>query len=84
MSIVHEEQLHPTGAEIMVTERVKGESIQDWEIVSLSFDHFSKMTPDDLCDLGHWLIEHGKRIKREYKKSGKPKAPVSDFVGVKK
>lgn len=74
MSIVHEEIHHSyLDAEIMVTERTRGESIEDWYIVHFHFDSMEIMTPADLRDLGRWLVEHSERIEREYKKNGKPK-----------
>lgn len=74
MSIVHEETVRRyPDAEIMVSERTRGEAVEDWYIVHLRVDSMERMTPADLCVLGRWLIEHGERIKREYTKAGKPK-----------
>lgn len=74
MSIIHEETVHSAlDAEITVSERTRGESIEDWYIVHLRVDGMDRMTPNDLCNLGRWLVEHGERIKREYTRAGKPK-----------
>ena len=74
MSIIHEEVQHRTaGAEVTVMERVRGESVEDWFILSLRMDSMERITPADLCVLGRWLVEQGERIKREYTKTGKPK-----------
>lgn len=74
MSLIHEETLHHIGeAEVMVSERTRGESIDDWDIVHLRVDSMGRMTPDDLSELGRWLVEQGERIKRQYTKTGKPK-----------
>lgn len=74
MSIIHEETLYHIGeTEVMVSERTRGESIDEWEIVHLRTDSMGRMTPDGLCELGRWLVEQGERIKRQYTKTGKPK-----------
>lgn len=59
----------------MVTERYGSEMRDPWRIVSLSLDRFhTDLTPRELRELGRWLVKEGKRIGREYKSNGAPKA----------
>ncbi len=75
MSLVNEEIKHPTidGAEILVLEKTKGEMKPPNTIISFNIDFCSIETPDELISLGEWLIENGKRIKKEYTSTGKKK-----------
>jgi len=76
MALIHEETVHPDfGVELMVSERYGSEVREPWRIVSMSLEHFHQdMSPKELRELGRWLISEGKRIGREYKSNGSPKA----------
>jgi len=75
MGYILEETQHPTltGTEIWVDEKIKGETRNAWNIVTLHVDTFKIRTPSDMIELGEWLIQNAKRIKREYTPTGKLK-----------
>lgn len=80
MSIVREEIRPPDieGVELYVLERVGNEMRRPWAFVSLEVDLGAPdMTPKELRELGHWLIKQGKRMGREYKSNGAPKAKAT-------
>lgn len=73
MALVHEETKHEyLGAEVMVSQRQRGECIEDWDLCHLEVDSMRRRTPDELVELGEWLITQGKRIKSTYRKNGAP------------
>ena len=75
MGIMREEIEHPDfAARIEVVERQKGESVEPWRFVWFSMDGFDTMTPKELRELGKWLYQQGRRIGREYKSNGAPRA----------
>ena len=57
--------------EIVVDEKSKNETREPYDILtlSISFDSISK--PDELIELGKWLIQQGTRIKKQYTSTGK-------------
>lgn len=74
MAIIHEETPHEyLPATISVSERIGDECRPAWEMISLEYDSFERLTPKDLRQLGKWLVQEGKRIGREYKSNGAPK-----------
>jgi glycerol-3-phosphate cytidylyltransferase-like family protein len=71
MALVHEETKHEyLGAQIMVSQRERREVIEDWAICHLEVESMDRRTPDELVELGEWLIAQGKRIKGAYRKNG--------------
>lgn len=75
MAIVQEEVKHEhLAVELMVSEREKHESRDPWRFVDLNVDNMPKCTPKELQELGRWLIQQGKRLGREFKANGAPKA----------
>lgn len=74
MALIHEETKHKLGAQIMVSEREQGEVRDPWRFVSVEMDGFEKLTPTELRTLGKWMMQQGRRIGREYKSNGQPKA----------
>lgn len=75
MGLIQEEIEHPRipGVELMVDTHDKMESREPWDIVTLSTSFANIDSPDQLIDLGLWLIENGNRIKNEYTPKGRPK-----------
>jgi hypothetical protein len=73
MSYVKEETNHPSIRDISfsVLEKEPEEVCESWEIISLDIDHFAVNTPQQMVELGVWLIAEGKRIQREYTPKGK-------------
>lgn len=75
MGIVREETKHETlAAEFMVVEREPRETREPWRFVALRVDDFEKLTPREMRDLGRWLQREGKRLGREFKSNGSPRA----------
>jgi hypothetical protein len=75
MSIVHEETRHAhLDVEFLVSERTVGEMREPWSFVSLEIDSMSSITPREMRNLGRWLIDEGRRLGREYKSNGAPRA----------
>ena len=76
MALIHEETKHQyLGATVMVSQRQRHEVIEDWNILHLEVETWRR-TPDELIDLGAWLVAQGERIKRDYRKDGAPKDGV--------
>lgn len=73
MGIVQEYIKHPTipEAEITVDEHMEGECREPWDIVYLDISFADIETPDQLIDIGEWLIQEAKRIKKKYTSKGK-------------
>jgi hypothetical protein len=44
-----------------------------WQIIYISIPSSSRVSPEELIKLGEWFIEQGKRIKKEYTSTGRPK-----------
>lgn len=77
MGLVREEVAHASGAELMVVERTKNECCDPWHFVRLEVDSSgSYMSPKELREMGRWLIAEGKRLGKQYKSNGAPKAAV--------
>lgn len=77
MSIVREQVRHAdSGVELMVSEKVAGETREQWRFISLEIDGWGRLTPRELRDLGRWLQQQGRRMGKEYKSNGAPKAAV--------
>lgn len=75
MAIVHEETKHEyLPVSIMVSQRTRGETIAPWDILHCEVDSMTRMSPKQLQEVGYWLVEQGKRIGREYKSNGAPRA----------
>jgi len=74
MALIHEETKHELGARLMVSERAKDETRDPWRFVSVEMDGFDNLTPTELRTLGKWMVQQGRRIGREYKSNGAPKA----------
>jgi hypothetical protein len=75
MGRIREEIKHNSGAELMVVERQGNECREPWHFVRLDVDgHSGYMSPKELRDLGRWLIAEGKRMGKQYKSNGAPKA----------
>lgn len=75
MGIVREETKHETlAAEFMVVERDPCEAREPWRFVELRVDDLEKLTPREMRDLGRWLVREGKRLGREFKSNGAPRA----------
>lgn len=72
MGLIKEEIKHPTidNVEIIVDEHAKNETREPYDIVSLDISFGSIRTPDELIELGKWLIEQGKFIKKKYTSKG--------------
>lgn len=74
MALIHEELKHEyLPVSLTVSEREKRETIAPWAIVHCEVDGMERMTPRELRELGHWLIQQSKRLGREYKSNGAPK-----------
>lgn len=73
MGIIKETIEHPTisNVEIDVDEHAKDESREPYDIISLNITFAEINNPDQLIELGKWLIEQGTRIKNEYTSTGK-------------
>ena len=54
-----------------VDEKSKDETREPYDIVSLDISFSSIRQPDELVELGKWLIEQGTRIKKQYTSTGK-------------
>ena len=74
MGHIKETIKHPTipDIEIVVDEKSKDETREPYDIVSLDI-FYSIRQPDELVELGKWLIEQGARIKKQYTSTGKIK-----------
>jgi hypothetical protein len=66
---------HPTLHDVFLTvdEKGKDEEREDWNIVTLDTSFSEIRTPDDLIELGKWLVEKGERIKKDFTQTGKKK-----------
>ena len=75
MSIVKEELTHPDieGMELSILGKTEDESCEDFQIISIEYDNYTTLTPNELIKLGKWFVEQGKRIKKEYTKTGERK-----------
>ncbi len=75
MGIIQETVVHPTikNAEIDVDEHSKDETREPYDIVFLCIAGAEIKSPDQLIELGKWLIEQGTRIKKDYTPTGKKK-----------
>ena len=73
MGLIQETINHPTidDVEIVVDEKSKDETREPYDIVSLDISFSSIRQPDELVELGKWLIEQGTRIKKQYTSTGK-------------
>jgi len=73
MGLIQETINHPTidDVEIVVDEKSKDETREPYDIVSLDISFSSIRQPDELVELGTWLIEQGTRIKKQYTSTGK-------------
>ena len=73
MGIIKETIIHPTigGVEIIVDEKTKDETREPFDIVSLDITFSSIRQPNELVELGNWLVEQGTRIKKQYTSTGK-------------
>lgn len=69
MSYIRERQ-QDHGVIVEVMEIANGERVEPWKIISLDFYGYGRITPKELCDLGHWLVEQGDRIGEEYTSNG--------------
>lgn len=88
MAIAYETIEHEdTGANILVCERQVGENYTPWRmlIVDIRTWGHNKITPNELADLGEWMIRQAKKIKELYGPSGKPKraqgGPMNNSLG---
>jgi hypothetical protein len=72
MGLIQETINHPTidDVEIVVDEKEKGAIREPYDIVSLDISFSSIRQPDELVELGKWLIEQGTRIKKQYTSTG--------------
>ncbi len=74
MSLVKEEIKHEyLDAEISVLEKTKGETFEPYAIIDFNSDSMRSYTPEELTQLGNWLIENATRIKKQYTSTGKTK-----------
>ena len=81
MGFVTEEIEHDDfPVKLMTVEREKGETKDAWRFIGIEFDSFSALTPPELRKLGHWLVQEGKRIGREYKSNGAKKTPSNPAI----
>jgi hypothetical protein len=71
MALVMEETQHePTNVKVLVAQREDGETYEAWRIISVEMDGYERVTPQELRDLGRFLVRESKRIGREYTASG--------------
>jgi hypothetical protein len=81
MALVHEELKHEyLPVSLMVSQRQKGEVIAPWAMVHCEVDGMERMTPSELVEVGQWLVEQGRRIAREYKLNGAPRAAHKEIA----
>jgi hypothetical protein len=75
MAYVVETNAHPYLNDVIieVLEKTAGEYVPESKICSLGIEFINRYSPDDLINMGNWLIENGKRIKKEYTSTGKRK-----------
>lgn len=79
MGVIHEETSHELlGVSFTVDEREKGSCREPWRFVSLEIDSMESLTPKELRELGKWLVSQGKRLGREYKSNGAPRAMANN------
>jgi hypothetical protein len=73
MGLIKETINHPTidDVEITIDEHAKDETREPYDIVSLDISFSSISSPDELVELGEWLVKEGKRIKKQYTSTGK-------------
>lgn len=76
MGIVHEEIQHRDfPVKIDVVERQPGEMVEAWRIADLEIEWSGeRFTPKELRELGHWLVQQGKRLGKSYTSKGAPRA----------
>ena len=74
MGLIQETINHPTidGVDLEVDEFDKHEVRVPYKIISLDISNYH-MSAIELIELGKWLIENGRRIKKEYSSKGKHK-----------
>jgi len=81
MGIVHEETSHEfLCVSFTVDEREKGSCREPWRFVSLEVDSMESLTPKELREVGRWLVSQGKRLGREYKSNGAPRAMANNVI----
>jgi hypothetical protein len=73
MGLIKETISHPTidDVEITIDEHAKNETRDPYDIITLDISFSSVSNPDELIELGKWLVEHGNRIKKQYTSKGK-------------
>lgn len=73
MGLIVETIYHPTldDVELTIDEQSNDEEREPYNIVWLDTAFADLRTPNDLIELGKWLVEQGERIKREYTSKGK-------------
>lgn len=79
MGLIHEETSHDfLGVSFTIDEREKGSCRKPWRFISLEVDSMETLTPKELRELGKWLVSQGKRLGREYKSNGSPRAMANN------
>lgn len=56
-----------------ITEKTKDEYRDPWHIISLEIEIINNYTPQQVYDLGKYLIALSKRVRKQYTASGKIK-----------
>ena len=76
MGIIREQTKHPDfPVRLEVVERQGGEWRAPWQFIALDVDGLThRYSPKELRQLGRWLTQEGKRLGREFKSNGAPKA----------
>lgn len=75
MGLINEETKHEyLAASFYVVERQAGETREAWRFVAIDIDGMERLTPREMRDLGRWLQQQGRRLGREYKSNGAPRA----------
>lgn len=79
MGLIQETSNHPTirDVSIVVDQKSPDEQCEPYEIVGLDIGFADIRTPQELIELGNWLISEGNRIKKQYTSTGKKRKAKS-------
>lgn len=72
MAILQEEIKHRyLPVKIEVYEKINGEVIEPYQVCSIQMDTMRSFSPQEMDDLGQWLMEQSKVIKKNYTSRGR-------------
>ena len=73
MAYINDEIKHESGLIIQVLQYETFENCNKTAICDLSFEDKKSLTPEQLANLGQWLIDKSKFIRSDFTKHGKSK-----------